>query len=95
MKDEKPFITIQINQIKILFKYYATIIIYELLIVQFSRFSYALQNEQLLEFIQCDEVVSVVNPEEVDCQFYLLRRSANPLLMDGVCDCIRNYTCSN
>ena len=46
---------------------------------------YVLQNEQLLTFIQIDEVVPVVNPEEVGCQFYLLRRSAIPLLMDGVC----------
>ena len=49
-----------------LFKYCATTIIYELLIVLFSRFSYVLQNEQLLKCIQCNEVVPVVNPEEVD-----------------------------
>ena len=55
-----------------------------LLIVRFSRFSYVLQNEQLLKFIQCDEVVPVVKPEEVDFQFYQLR-SAKSLLMDGVC----------
>ena len=68
-----------------LFKYYVTTIIYELLIVLFSRFSNVLQNEQVLKCIQCDEVVPVVNPEEMGCQFYLLRRSAKPLLMDGVC----------
>ena len=67
MKDEKSFITIHINQSKIHFKYYATTIIYELLIVPFSRFSYVLQNEQLINVIQCDEVVPVVNPEKVDC----------------------------
>ena len=77
---KKSFITIQINQSKILFKYYATTIIYEFLIVLF-----VVQNEQLLKFIQCDEVVPVVNPEEVDCQFYLLWRSAKPLFMDDIC----------
>ena len=83
-KDEKSFITIQINQSKILCTYYATTVIYELLIVLFSHFSYVFQYEQLLKFIQCDEVIPVVNLEEVDCQFYLLWRSTKPLLMDDV-----------
>ena len=49
--------------------------------------SYVLQNEQLLKFIQCDEVIPVANLEEVDCQLFIYcgGRSAKKLLMEYAC----------
>ena len=41
-----------------------------------SRFYYIVLNEQLL-IILCDGVVPVVNPEEVDCRVYILRRKVD------------------